>query len=97
MARDVSAAPSSLREALYCVCVSLVRGNLVAERLASHLGNSLYVCMYMYVSVTLRNPIISRATRKRSITCANVTLRNVTAEPAIAVREKTKSSLYVQL
>ena len=33
------------------------------------------VCMY--VSVTLRNPIISRATRKRSITCASVTLRNV--------------------
>ena len=54
----------------------------------------MYVCMY--VSVTLRNPIISRATRKRSITCASVTLRNVTAEPAIAVREKTKS-LYVQL
>ena len=48
----------------------------------------------MYVSVTLRNPIISRATRKRRITCASVTLRNVTAEPAIAVREKTKSSLY---
>ena len=46
----------------------------------------IYVCMY--VSVTLRNPIISRATRKRSITCASVTLRNV-AEPAIAVREKT--------
>ena len=37
----------------------------------------------MYVSVTLRNPIISRATRKRSITCASVTLRNVTAVPAI--------------
>ena len=33
----------------------------------------------MYVSVTLRNPNISRATRKRSITCASVTLRNVTA------------------
>ena len=33
----------------------------------------------MYVSVTLRNPIISRATRKRSITYASVTLRNVTA------------------
>ena len=33
----------------------------------------------MYVSVTLRNPIISCATRKRSITCASVTLRNVTA------------------
>ena len=31
----------------------------------------------MNVSVTLRNPIISRATRKRSITCASVTLRNV--------------------
>ena len=40
----------------------------------------------MYVSVTLRNPIISRATRKRSITCASVTLRNVTAVPAIEVR-----------
>ena len=40
----------------------------------------MYVCMY--VSVTLRNPIISRATRKRSITCASVTLRNVTAVPA---------------
>ena len=48
----------------------------------------MYVCMY--VSVTLRNPIISRATRKRSITCASVTLRNVTAAP---VREETKSSL----
>ena len=40
----------------------------------------------MYVFVTLRNPIISRATRKRSITCASVTLRNVTAVPAIEVR-----------
>ena len=37
----------------------------------------MYVCMY--VSVTLRNPIISCATRKRSITYASVTLRNVTA------------------
>ena len=42
----------------------------------------------MYVSVTLRNPIISRATRKRSITCTSVTLRNVTVAPAIAVREE---------
>ena len=33
----------------------------------------------LYVSVTLRNPIISCATRKRSITCESVTLRNVTA------------------
>ena len=48
----------------------------------------------MYVSFTLKNPIISRATRKRSITCDSVTLRNVTAAPASAVREKTKSSLY---
>ena len=40
----------------------------------------------MYVSVTLRNPIISRATRKRSITCASVTLRNVTLLAAIEVR-----------
>ena len=48
----------------------------------------------MYVSVTLRNPIISRATRKRSITCASVTLRNVTAvPPAIEVRGE-KSSAY---
>ena len=43
----------------------------------------MYVCMY--VSVTLRNPIISRSTRKRSITCASVTLRNVTAVPAVEV------------
>ena len=35
------------------------------------------VCMY--ISVTLRNPIISCATRKRNITCASVTLRNVSA------------------
>ena len=47
----------------------------------------------MYVSVTLRNPIISRATRKRSITCASVMLRNVTAVPAIEVRGE-KSSAY---
>ena len=41
----------------------------------------------MYVSVTLRNPIISRALRaKRSITCASVTLRNVIAVLAIEVR-----------
>ena len=45
--------------------------------------------MYVCISVTLRNPIISRATRKRSITCASVTLRNVTAALAIAVSEKT--------
>ena len=45
--------------------------------------------VYMYVSVTLRNPIISRATRKRSITCASVTLRNVTAVPAIEVRGRS--------
>ena len=53
------------------------------------------VCMYvcMYVSVTLRNPMISRATRKRSITCTIVTLRNVTAVPAIEVRGE-KSSAY---
>ena len=58
----------------------------------------MYVCMYvcMYVSVTLRNPIISSATRKRSITCDSVTLRNVTAATAIAIREKTKV-LLVQL
>ena len=45
----------------------------------------MYVCMY--VSVTLRNPIISCATRKHSITCTSVTLRNVTA---VAVPEETK-------
>ena len=52
------------------------------------------VCMYicMYVSVTLRNPIISRAMRKRSITCTSVTLRNVTAVPAIA--QGDGSSVY---
>ena len=33
-----------------------------ATNSASHLGNSLYVCMYV-CCVTLRNPIISRATR----------------------------------
>ena len=43
----------------------------------------MYVCMY-------RNPIISRATSKRSITCASVTLRNVTAVPAIEVRGELK-------
>ena len=55
-------------------------GALIAERLseatnsASHLGNSVYVCIYVctYVSVTLRNAIISRATRKRTCTCASV-------------------------
>ena len=42
-----------------------------------------------YVSVTLGNSIIiSRATRKRSITCASVTLRNVTAVPAVEVRAR---------
>ena len=49
----------------------------------------------MYVSVTLRNPIISRATRKRSITCAS----ECHSAAAIAVRGgggggETKSSLY---
>ena len=48
----------------------------------------------MYVSVTLRNPIISRATRKRSITCASVTLRNVTAAPAIAIREESGDEVF---
>ena len=51
----------------------------------------------MYVSVTLRNPITSRATRKRSITCASVTLRNVTAAPRpmqSARSPEMKSSLY---
>ena len=51
----------------------------------------MYVCMY--VSVTLRNPIISCATRKHSVTCASVTLRNVTAVPAIEDRGE-KSSVY---
>ena len=50
----------------------------------------------MYVSVTLRNPIISRATRKRSITCASVTLRNVTAAQTlvrdVGVPVRTQSS-----
>ena len=51
------------------------------------------VCMYvcMYVSVTLRNPIISRATRKRSITCASVTLGNVIVAPAIAESGRRRS------
>ena len=40
----------------------------------------LYAC-----SVTLRNPIIACATRKRSITCASVALRNITA---VAVPER---------
>ena len=72
---------------------------IIAERLSARqlILRRISEIVCMYVSVTLRNPIISRATRKRSITCASVTLRNVTAEPAIAVREKTKSSLYVQL
>ena len=72
---------------------------IIAERLCARKlilrRISEIVCMYvcMYVSVTLRNPIISRATRKRNITCASVTLRNVTAEPAIEVRGE-KSSAY---
>ena len=43
------------------------------------------------VSVTLRNAIISRTTRKRSITCASVMLRNVTAAPAIAESARRRS------
>ena len=53
----------------------------------------------MYVSVTLRNPIISRATRKRSITCASVTLRNFTAVLAIeksAGRSPPRTSTIVR-
>ena len=52
------------------------------------------VCMYvcMYVSVTLRNLIISHATSKCSITCASVTLRNVTAVPAMEVRGEKSSA-----
>ena len=70
--------------------IRAARGTLLRMRISS-----MYVCLYVciYVSVTLRNPIISRATRKRSITCASVTLRNVTAEPAIEVRGE-KSSAY---
>ena len=62
---------------------------IIAERLSARQlilrRISEIVCMYvcMYVSVTLRNSIISRATRKRSITCASVTPRNVTAVPAM--------------
>ena len=53
----------------------------------------------MYVSVTLRNPIISRATRKRSITCANVTLRNVTASlvPRLSLRHSGVQRSYVKI
>ena len=78
---------------------------LIAERLSARQlilrRISEIVCMYvynmyvcMYVSVTLRNPIISRATRKRSITCASVTLRNVPAVPAIEEVRGEKSSAY---
>ena len=91
---------------LLCMSLSLVHTQLlltcqsqyiVAERLSARqlILRRISEIVCMYVSVTLRNPITSRATRKRSITCASVTLRNITAEPAIAVREKTKSSLYV--
>ena len=56
---------------MYVVAERLSARQLILRRISE------IVCMY--VSVTLRNPIISRATRKRSITCASVTLRNVTA------------------
>ena len=64
--------------ALRVIAERLSAGQLILRRISE------IVCMYvcMYVSVTLRNPIISRATRKRGITCASVTLRNVTAVPA---------------
>ena len=65
----------------------LSAGQLILRRISE------IVCMYvcMYVSVTLRNPIISRVTRKRSITCANVTLRNFTAAQAIAESARRRS------
>ena len=55
----------------------------------------MYVCMYicMYLSRLGIQLFRARATRKRSITCARVTLRNVTAVPAIEVRGE-KSSAY---
>ena len=77
--------------------LALSNPHLIAERLSARQlilrRISEIVCMYvcMYVSVILRNPIISRATRKRSITCASVTLRNVTAAPAIAESARRRS------
>ena len=75
------------------------RGTLLRMRISSKLIlrriSEIVVCMY--VSVTLRNPIISRATHKRSITCTSVTLRNVTAAPAIAESAGEDEVLLVQL
>ena len=75
--------------------MDLIEMSIIAERLSARqlILRRISEIVCMYVSVTLRNPIISRATRKRSITCASVTLRNVTAVSAIEVCGE-KSSAY---
>ena len=72
---------------------SVIRPSLIAERLSARqiILRRISEIVCMYVSLTLRNPIISRATRKPIITCASVTLRNVTAAPAIAESARRRS------
>ena len=60
-----------LDEASGVSCRALSARQLIPHRISEIV--SMYVHIYilcMYVSVTLRNAIISRATRKRTCTCA---------------------------
>ena len=54
---------------------------LIVHRISEIVSMYVCMCMYvcMYVSVTLRNAIISRATRKRTCTCASGLYCHVTA------------------
>ena len=83
--------------------VAIVKSVIVAERLSARqlilrriseivcMYVCMFVCMYvcMYVSVTLRNPIISRATRKRSITRASVNI--LLSRPSPSARRRSPS------
>ena len=73
----------------FFISAPILACEIIAERLSARqlILHRISEIVCMYVSVTLRNPIISRATRKRIITCASVTLRNVIAGPAIVRRE----------
>ena len=76
---------------------------LILHRISEIAG--MYICMYVSVHLgirPLRNPIISHATHKRSITCTSVTLRNVTGATLAtlyahnAVAASLSTSLFVQ-
>ena len=80
------------RKHLGLIAERLSARELILRRISEIVG--MYVCMYMYPSRLGIQLFRALATRKRSITCASVTLRNITAVlPAIEVRGE-KSSAY---